>query len=662
MFKSTLALLLFSSSLLYAQDVNEIPKSTRESVELLTDYLTKGSSNEREKVDTIYSWITGNIAYDYKQLENSDPFGYQSPEETLKSGKAICNGYVQLFQDMLAQAGIESEIIEGYVQRNEPGYYEVLFESSHVWIAVKIDDKWHLADPTYDAGYIGRLKKKEKTYPKSWTQERHFASESQQQKWEEKIKEKKAKFDEKQSKKDPYTNKVGFVSNPSKTFYLIHPDTFLLTHMPVLPEWQLRDQTLSIEQFSLGDSVRAELSNPNGPSVDSKIAIDVYKEMDILEQWLYAAQAAVKFNPRNRGTAAVNYYNTVGVYLDSKLGRMLKRYPKLQTQPLWSDLIILTDSAAVNAKLALKNVKESKKNRTKYYKSSFKAESVQQKAIGKEAAKVESLFVKIDKTIGTSDPQIEEEIASINEKLAKYEPLVKNIKVENIQFESTDPQVMDIFKGFDSINLKIDSAMHALKYHRDHSAQQGFYDAIQEAGWHVRMSNAYVSIYSMSTIDSVKYHDLKAAECLRRAQAVAEDSVLHELWPKALSKSVKALDSYMKSQRTILKELETKGQVENVAQIEKNMTAIVAKRYRELLQSDFNSRAYNKHVSDNMRIISSGMDATNNFWKHLENSREERNERLQKELEVEYERLEKLYAKIQETSKQWKEELKTRLK
>ncbi len=646
----------------YSQTGEEIPKATQQSVELLTAYLTEGCHSDRQKADSIYHWITHNIAYDYKLVQKTDPFGYQSPEETLKSKKAICNSYVDLFQDMLRVAGIHSEKVEGYVHRNEPGFYEVLFESSHVWIAVQLDEKWYLADPTWDAGYIGRIPKKEKTYPTSWTKERHFASEKKQQKWETKIRKKKEKFDQKMSERDPYTDKIGFVSDPSTQFYLMEPDTFLLTHMPVLPEWQLRHQTLSIEQFSSEDSVHQFIKAPDGPEVEPEILIDLFKEKNFVDQWLYTAVESQKFNHRNHGTAALNYYNTVGVFLDTKLGRMLKRYPKLQTQPLWDELIVISDSAIVAAKEALKTVKESKKTRTKYYKSSFKAESSAQKAIGKEAGKIEKIFEKVDKATATTNEYIAEEIPKINEKMAKYAPMVQNINPDAVKLESNDSDMMAIYTHFDSINKHIDSTIRALKYHREHSAQQGFLDALLYARWHVDYSNAFVSIYSMSTLDSVAFHDAMAVKSLEQAQKIYDDSLSHEVLPKDLSKSVKALESYVKGQRTRLQELEDNKQIDKASRIEKELSAIVNKRFQELLQLDLSSRAYHDYLMQNMRIIERAQDHLNNSWKHLERSREQRDEHLQKDLEIEYERLEKLYMKIQEEARKWKAELKTRLK
>lgn len=654
--------LILTSFYLTAQDSQEIPRATQRSLKLLTAHLISDCTSDHQKVDSIHHWITNNIDYDYKLVQNSNPFGYQPPEKTLRTKKAICNSYVELMQEMLLEAGINSEIVEGYVHRNEPGFYEVLFQPTHVWIAIELDGTWYLADPTWDSGYIGRIPKKEKNYPKRWDRERHYSSEAKRLKREVKITEKKEKFDKKLSERDPYTEKVGFVRNPTTEYYMVDADTFLLTHLPVLPEWQLRDQTLTIEQFSAEDSVRELLKSPEGPVLEHTFLVESFEEKEILDQWLYAAKASHAFNHRNHGTAATNYYYTVGVFLDTELKKILKRYPKMQTQPLWEELSFISDSAIFHAKLALKTVKESEKNRTKYYKSSFKTEGAAHKAIDKEAVKIEKLFEKIDKAIGTSKSSAKDEINAINERLEKFAPLIRNVNVDAVTLESEEPELMKIYQSFDSINKIVDSTMNVLKYHRDHPSQQGLIDAISEGRWHVDYSNAYVSVFSMETKDSVAYHDAKAVECLQRAQSIITDSLMLEIQSKNLSKSVKALDNFVKGQRTKLKELEDAKLISSASRTEKELNALVNQRYEQLLQINLNSQSYHNLIARNMKIIEGANDRLQNSSKFLDKSREERDEHLHKQLETEYERLEKLYKEIQEAAQKWKKELKSRKK
>ena len=664
MLKTILIILLLAfSSVTFSQKEEKLPKKTRTSVVLMTQHIIEGCSSERQKVDSIYTWITSNIDYDYKKTQNTNPFKYQTSEETLKSSTAICTGYVELMQEMLEAAGIKSEMIGGYTREDEPGFNEILFEEDHAWIAINIDDKWHLADPTWDAGYIGRIPKKEKTYPKSWTKEHTFSTETKREKWEKKIEEKKEKFDQKMSERDPYTGKIGFVSSPTKKYYLIHSDTFLITHLPTVPEWQLRKNAITIEQFSKPeDSVKLAIETPEGDTLEYKMFIDEYMAMNFLEKWLYTANTGYDFNERNHGVKAINNYNTVGVYLDSDLGKMLKRYPKVQVQPLWSDLIPITDTAIYHAKLAYKVVKESRKARITYYKKSFKDEATAHKSIEKEAGNVDKKLERIEKNITAANKRLKNDLKSIEEKIVKYQPYVAKVDVSKIKLESEIPELDAVYKSFDSINVRIDSIRKSIKSFREHSAQQGFLDAVSEARYHIEYSNGYVSIFNMGVLDSTAVYDTGAIAALKMAQSIVDDSVMLEIQSKELVATVKELDKFVKAQKIALKELEDTKIITGASKIEREMKAIVYERFNELRQFCYTSGSYHNYLQNNMKIVEGAMSNLTKRVDVLDKSREDRDTELLKELELEYDRGENLYKTIQTNAKQWNTDLKKRLK
>lgn len=662
MLRQLFLICIFTYGSSYAQTTEKLPKKTRTDVTLLTQHVIRNCSGERQKVDSIYSWITNNIAYDYKITTQTDPINYQGSVETLKSGKGVCNAYVELMQDMLEVAGIESEFIEGYVHDDEPGYNEILYDAGHAWIAIKINDEWSLADPTWDAGYIGRIEKKVKHYPKSWTNEKTFSSDAKREKWEKKITKKKEAFDKKMNERDPYTGQIGFVKFPTQKYYLIHPDTFLVTHLPTIPEWQLRKNTLSIEQFSnVEDSVRIALDSPQGETIEYRMLIDDYTALNFVQKWMYTAQKGNEYNSLNHGVLAVNNYNTVGIYLDSRLGKILKRYPKMQTQPLWSELIPLADSAAFHPVLASKNLKASRKTRTAYYKASFKNEKDTQKAIGKEAQKVDKKFEQLDKKIATADERFGADLKSIDDKLVKYLPYVEKIDVSKVKLESEIDELNAIYLGFDSIIVRVDSIRNSILKFRKNSSQQGFYDAIQNGRFQIDYSNAYVSFFSMGTLDSVAFHDEQAIKFLGLALSIADDSLVHEIQTKEYLAAVNDLDKFVKSKKTVLKTLETEQKIDKALTVERNLQALVCKYLTEARQLTYNSHAYHDYLKNNLRIISKEMDNLNKRWDVLGKSREERDKQLLEELDNEYDRGENLYKLIQKRSKEWKVEMKKRL-
>jgi transglutaminase/protease-like cytokinesis protein 3 len=134
---------------------------------LLAQQLTLPYTTEKEKVESIFRWITDNISYqsnspiirskqNRKPLEDDDtsmvlkPLNERVAENVLRRREAVCDGYARLFKTLCDFAGIQSELVTGYAT----GYRTTIFRSNHTWNAVSIDSKWYLLDATWASGYI----------------------------------------------------------------------------------------------------------------------------------------------------------------------------------------------------------------------------------------------------------------------------------------------------------------------------------------------------------------------------------------------------------------------------------------------------------------------------------------------------------------------------
>lgn len=139
----------------------------------LTTALTKNYSQQLYKARAIFIWITENIAYDYKYFnkyayKGKDPKTFTCKDDedcalkkkiwetkyinrVLRKGKAVCQGYSMLFKKMCDLAGLQSEIITGYVRTE---YYQVgtVGTLDHAWNAVWLDSAYYLLDATWAAG------------------------------------------------------------------------------------------------------------------------------------------------------------------------------------------------------------------------------------------------------------------------------------------------------------------------------------------------------------------------------------------------------------------------------------------------------------------------------------------------------------------------------
>lgn len=616
------------------------------------------------KLDSIYAWIISNIDYDYDVVTSSNPLHGQNSEQVLKKKETICFGYVELLVEMLDYQGIQATRIEGYTRDFDPDYDYTLISSEHAWVAIKINGKWELADPTWDAGYIGRIPKKVKTHPKRWTKDRTFKKEKKRVKWEKKIERKKKAFDDAQKGKDPYTGKIGFVRDTTYSHYLVHPDTFLLTHLPEIPEWQLREHTLSMDQFCQPkDSVRMALDDPQGDVLDFNSMISRYMNKSIIEQWQHNADEGIKYNPENHSVVAINYYNTVGVFLDTDLKKRIKKLSNIAERPIWEELIEKADTAIVHAKLALRQVKDLNKQERNYYKATFKAEATAQKAMVKHSEKLLKEVEDLQDDIKESNAKLDEYAQYTMERLGKYQ-LMRDRYEEKGKLDDSgrSEEMQKILDAFEAKCNTADSTMDAFDKLLSSSALQGVMNHIIEAEYENRVANAYVSAFSIAVSNDIAEHDSVAVRELELARMVLEDSVQNELFPKELMNSVKDLERFIKSQKKEMKMLAEEGKARNLEDYNRMFWATYHKRLERC--KDIMLRARSRHIflSNNLPIIEKGLDYVETSAKSLDDSRKKRDDHLYENLEKSAERGKKLFTTIQTDAKGWKTEMKRRLK
>ena len=72
------------------------PANAKTNLDALSTYLRKSTRTDLEKARSIYVWLTANISYDAKAF-NTEIYGDQSPEGVLKSKKAVCAGFAELY-------------------------------------------------------------------------------------------------------------------------------------------------------------------------------------------------------------------------------------------------------------------------------------------------------------------------------------------------------------------------------------------------------------------------------------------------------------------------------------------------------------------------------------------------------------------------------------
>lgn len=92
------------------------------------------------KISAIYEYIINNVEYDYSEgNENKAKF---SAYGALYNGKAVCQGFSQLFYRLAKEAGISCRIISGMDT-----------DGGHAWNIAAIDGVYYLCDSTWDIFY-----------------------------------------------------------------------------------------------------------------------------------------------------------------------------------------------------------------------------------------------------------------------------------------------------------------------------------------------------------------------------------------------------------------------------------------------------------------------------------------------------------------------------
>ena len=259
------------------------PKNIHDNLPALTNYLIKPAKNDLEKVRAIHTWIIHHISYDKEAYNNGKRRINQHIADILARKQAVCFGYAQLFQAMCKYAALKAEIISGYSKGTLTAQPD-LNEADHAWNAIWVNDQWFLLDATWDSSLLDQ-------------------------------------------------NSL-FVEGKSETYFLSPPQTFVLTHLPNLPMWQLLDCPISPQSFSQPpDSIRQYLSSVQ-PCYNFVDSIQQFVSLNQSERRLWDAKSTYQFNPtaanqNNLGHSLIDYASSRSDQLEA-----------LQSQPSLMDSLI----------------------------------------------------------------------------------------------------------------------------------------------------------------------------------------------------------------------------------------------------------------------------------------------------------------------------------
>ena len=316
---------------------NKEPQTVKE----LTSCLTQNVSGDSSKVMAIYKWITHNVSYDYAVYMSGQPIRYQSPELVFKRKRTTCTGYSNLMVAMLGYAGIPAYTVEGFTQDFVLGLESTKLSSDHAWVAFSVNGNWHVADPTWDAGYIGIIPVVEKT-----EKELTFRQKLKRFRFRDLFRRKKKRKGtgaKKTITETKVTYKTGFLMQPSQNYIFVDPNEFMKTHLPNMAHTQMKTAPISVEQFcdsihSLGDHYYRK----NG-GFDYNRINDTYYGLEIPDRLLWVSDSSLNYHEINHGDKALNAHNYLAWFNGGRTNvkHLLEKYSSI------ADTVIIHGNRAI---------------------------------------------------------------------------------------------------------------------------------------------------------------------------------------------------------------------------------------------------------------------------------------------------------------------------
>ena len=135
------------------EHVRDCPKEIKSDPDQLVEYFNQVAESDIEMARALYVWLAENISYNAKAI-NKNKFGDNSAEGVLKSKKAVCAGYANLFELLGKKMGLDILTVGGYSKNSddEQEWYFVDEEPGHAWNVIRIDSEWKVFDATWGAG------------------------------------------------------------------------------------------------------------------------------------------------------------------------------------------------------------------------------------------------------------------------------------------------------------------------------------------------------------------------------------------------------------------------------------------------------------------------------------------------------------------------------
>ncbi len=655
-----IALFLAISCLVQSQDT-PVPGKYLKDPGTLANYLVTDIDSQEEQVRAIHKWITENIEYDYAKLKSDKCFRYQSADKILSSKKAICTGYSELMYEMCREVGIESERISGYVRSQLVNDSTILLSDTHMWVAVKIDNQWRLADPTWDAGYIGRIPIVRPPYKIPEFKEREYKTPEIEQRAREKHETMVKRVEEREANRKKFKNKVGFVSAPSENWFLVPADTFLTVHLPNLPFWQLRDEPISPDDFKLPEKKLVELLPlRKEKTINFDRELDQYGNYNILDKMLIEGDLGYLYNTNNARLKALNYYNFLSIINDREVRKLYKNIPEDELIRMNNELLAVTDTMLVYNKVFNSRHKEA-----------YIAEKGFYNVLNKEFKSATKLKLKLsEKGIKMSDKSA----AAIEKHMTRQE-------AEMVKLATIHTKLEDRYKHFDEYVPDEDLDLKVIQHWLDSLQQEKNILTTVLGEWNLKtkqptlqsisyalgmtdhlvdVNNSYFQQKTVANIEYVREVDSLSVRELTRLETLYSDSLPVDMLSKEAFACVKRMQLHIRNAEAEMVVRVENHELHDGRPYIKYMNKMLFDDVANMYWVNDNAIGFNEWMLGYVKSFKRDWEEINLALLEQQKLNEERHLEMLDDLEADRLRNVDLYENIRTDGKRWKADYKAK--
>lgn len=122
--------------------------------ERLVGYITRGASNDEDRLELLTEFIQRSIAYDHEGAKTDDFYHDQRDFARILTSKkrvAVCSGYSHILKALGEFAGLEVEYVGGYAKTS--GANNGTLGEPHAWNIVKVGQQYQIHDITWGGAW-----------------------------------------------------------------------------------------------------------------------------------------------------------------------------------------------------------------------------------------------------------------------------------------------------------------------------------------------------------------------------------------------------------------------------------------------------------------------------------------------------------------------------